>query len=62
MMRVTHESSFDDVEELRKRFEEFRSQHQTADATPRRAMAGCRGDRGTARHESGLPLLAAGRE
>jgi hypothetical protein len=28
MMRVTHGSSFDDVEELRKRFEEFRSQHQ----------------------------------
>ena len=28
MMRVTHDSGFDDVEELRRRFEEFRSQHQ----------------------------------
>ena len=28
MMRVTQDSSFDDVEELRRRFEEFRSQHR----------------------------------
>jgi hypothetical protein len=34
MMRVVHESSFDDVEELRKRFEEFRSQHQTRTRLP----------------------------
>jgi hypothetical protein len=34
MMRVTHESSFDDVEELRKRFEEFRSQHQRRTRLP----------------------------
>src|SRR5271167_2121402 len=34
IMRVTHESSFDDVEELRKRFEEFRSQHQTRTRLP----------------------------
>ncbi len=34
MTRVTHDSSFDDVEELRKRFEEFRSQHQTRTRLP----------------------------
>jgi hypothetical protein len=34
MMRVTHDSSFDDVEELRKRFEEFRSQHQSRTRLP----------------------------
>jgi len=28
MTRLTYNSGFDDVEELRKRFEEFRSQHQ----------------------------------
>jgi hypothetical protein len=33
-MRVTHDSSFDDVEELRKRFKEFRSQHQTRTRLP----------------------------
>ncbi len=33
MMRVT-QSSFDDVEELRKRFEDFRSQHQTRTRLP----------------------------
>jgi hypothetical protein len=34
MTRVTRDSSFDDVEELRKRFEEFRSQHQTRTRLP----------------------------
>jgi hypothetical protein len=34
MMRVNHDSSFDDVEELRKRFEDFRSQHQTRTRLP----------------------------
>jgi len=28
MTRVTHDGRFDDVEELRKRFEEFRNQHE----------------------------------
>jgi hypothetical protein len=49
MMRVTHESSFDDVEELRKRFEEFRSQHQTRTRLPEelwRAAADIAGRRG----------------
>src|ERR1700678_1529355 len=56
MMRVTHGSSFDDVEELRRRFEEFRSQHQRRTRLPeelwraaaeiagrRRLNLGCRG-------------------
>ncbi len=34
MMRATHGSSFDDVEELRRRFEEFRSQHRTRTRLP----------------------------
>jgi hypothetical protein len=34
MMRVTHGGSLDDVEELRKRFEEFRSQHQRRTRLP----------------------------
>ncbi|HEY1528932.1 MAG TPA: hypothetical protein VGH51_22135 [Candidatus Angelobacter sp.] len=34
MTRVTRDSSFDDVEELRKRFEEFRSQHQRRTRLP----------------------------
>jgi hypothetical protein len=34
MMRATHNSNYDDVEELRKRFEEFRSQHQTRTRLP----------------------------
>jgi hypothetical protein len=34
LTRVTYESSFEDVEELRKRFEEFRSQHQTRTRLP----------------------------
>jgi hypothetical protein len=34
MMRVTYESSYGDVEELRKRFEEFRSQYQTRTRLP----------------------------
>jgi hypothetical protein len=34
MTRVTGDSSFDDMEELRKRFEEFRSQHQTRTRLP----------------------------
>jgi hypothetical protein len=34
MTRVTHGSNFDDVEELRKRFEEFRSRHQTRTRLP----------------------------
>src|ERR1700731_4873250 len=34
MMRVTHESGFDDVEGLRRRFEEFRSQHQRRTRLP----------------------------
>ena len=49
MMRVTHESSFDDVEELRKRFEEFRSQHQRRTRLPEelwRAAAEIAGRRG----------------
>jgi len=33
-MRASHGSSFDDVEELRKRFEEFRSQHRTRTRLP----------------------------
>ena len=49
MMRVTHESSFDDVEELRRRFEEFRSQHQRRTRLPEelwRAAAEIAGRRG----------------
>jgi hypothetical protein len=49
MMRVSHDSSFDDVEELRKRFEEFRSQHQTRTRLPEelwRAAAEIAGRRG----------------
>jgi hypothetical protein len=34
MTRVTHDSSFDDLEELRKRFEEFRNQHETRTRLP----------------------------
>lgn len=33
-MPVTDDSSFDDVEELRRRFEEFRSQHRTRTRLP----------------------------
>ena len=49
MMRVTHDSGFDDVEELRKRFEEFRSQHQRRTRLPEelwRAAAEIAGRRG----------------
>lgn len=49
MMRATHGSSFDDVEELRRRFEEFRSQHQTRTRLPEelwRAAAEIAGRRG----------------
>jgi hypothetical protein len=34
MTRVTNDSGFDDVEELRKRFEEFRNQHETRTRLP----------------------------
>jgi hypothetical protein len=34
MPRATYNSSFDDLEELRKRFEEFRNQHQTRTRLP----------------------------
>lgn len=34
MTRATYSSSFDDLEELRKRFEDFRSQHQTRTRLP----------------------------
>lgn len=34
MMRASHGSSFDDVEELRRRFEDFRSQHRTRTRLP----------------------------
>ena len=34
MPRATYNSSFDDVEELRKRFEEFRSRHQRRTRLP----------------------------
>jgi hypothetical protein len=34
MTRETYNSNFDDVEELRKRFEEFRSRHQTRTRLP----------------------------
>ena len=33
-MTRTHDSNFDDVEELRKRFEEFRNQHETRTRLP----------------------------
>ena len=49
-MQISHESSFDDVEELRKRFEEFRSQHETRTRLPEelwRAAAEIAGRRGT---------------
>ena len=49
MMRATHGSSFDDVEELRLRLEEFRSQHQTRTRLPEelwRAAAEIAGRRG----------------
>jgi hypothetical protein len=49
MMRVTQDSSFDDVEELRRRFEEFRSQHQRRTRLPEelwRAAAEIAGRRG----------------
>src|SRR5271154_3975880 len=49
MMRLTHDSSFDDVEELRRRFEEFRSQHQRRTRLPEelwRAAAEIAGRRG----------------
>lgn len=34
MTRARYNSSFDDLEELRKRFEDFRSQHQTRTRLP----------------------------
>jgi hypothetical protein len=34
MMRVTRDTGYDDVEELRKRFEEFLSQHRTRTRLP----------------------------
>jgi hypothetical protein len=34
MTRVNHDSSFDDLEELRRRFEELRSQHETRTRLP----------------------------
>jgi len=34
MTRATYNSSFDDLEELRKRFEEFRNQHETRTRLP----------------------------
>jgi hypothetical protein len=34
MTRVTYDSSFEDVEELRKRFEEFRNQHERRTRLP----------------------------
>ena len=34
MTRVTYDGGFDDVEELRKRFEEFRNQHQRRTRLP----------------------------
>jgi hypothetical protein len=34
MTRVTNDSGFDDLEELRKRFEEFRNQHQSRTRLP----------------------------
>jgi hypothetical protein len=49
MMRVSHDSSFDDVEELRRRLEEFRSQHQSRTRLPEelwRAAAEIAGRRG----------------
>ena len=49
MMRATHGSSFDDLEELRRRFEEFRSQHQRRTRLPEelwRAAAEIAGRRG----------------
>lgn len=49
MMRATHGSSFDDVEELRRRFEGFRSQHRTRTRLPEelwRAAAEIAGRRG----------------
>jgi hypothetical protein len=49
MMRVSHDSGFDDVEELRRRFEEFRSQHQRRTRLPEelwRAAAEIAGRRG----------------
>jgi hypothetical protein len=49
MMRVTHGSSFDDLEELRRRFEEFRSQHRRRTRLPEelwRAAAEIAGRRG----------------
>jgi len=49
MTRVIHDGRFDDVEELRKRFEEFRSQHQKRTRFPEelwRAAAEVAGRRG----------------
>src|SRR5271165_4698531 len=49
MMRVIHESRFDDVEELRRRFDQFRSQHQRRTRLPEelwRAAAEIAGRRG----------------
>lgn len=49
MTRVTYNSSFDDLEELRKRFEDFRGQHQTRTRLPEelwRAAAEMAGQRG----------------
>ena len=34
MTRVTYDSGFDDLEDLRKRFEEFRNQHETRTRLP----------------------------
>jgi len=34
MTRVTHDSSFDDLEELRKQSEKFRNQHETRPRLP----------------------------
>ena len=60
MMRATHGSSFDDVEELRRRLEEFRSQHRTRTRLPEELWRAAGGDSGTARHKFGLPVLAVG--
>ena len=62
MTRALYNSSFEDVEELRKRFEDFRTEHEKRTRLPSGTVAGRSGDSGTACNESGLPLLTVGCE
>lgn len=59
MTRETHGSGYDDVEELRKRFEEFRSEHRPRTRMLEELWRVSGGDSEAARSESGLPVFGA---